>query len=63
MSKAAIDHMTRSLALEVAGRGVRVNSVNPAVIVTEVLKRTGMSDEDYLKVRVGVIMVMGWGVW
>ncbi|XP_037799707.1 uncharacterized oxidoreductase TM_0325-like isoform X2 [Penaeus monodon] len=49
MSKAAIDHMTRSLALEVAGRGVRVNSVNPAVIVTEVLKRTGMSDEDYLK--------------
>ncbi|XP_042862207.1 uncharacterized oxidoreductase TM_0325-like, partial [Penaeus japonicus] len=49
MSKAAIDHMTRTLALEVAGRGVRVNCVNPAVIVTEVLKRTGMSEEDYLK--------------
>nr|XP_027224883.1 LOW QUALITY PROTEIN: uncharacterized protein LOC113817085 [Penaeus vannamei] len=49
MSKAAIDHMTRSLALEVAGRGVRVNSVNPAVIVTDVLKRTGMSEEEYQK--------------
>ena len=49
-SKAAVDHLTRSVALEVAGRGVRVNAVNPGVIVTEVHKRGGMSDEAYEKV-------------
>merc|ERR1719186_2195204 len=49
MSKAAVDHLTRSVALEVAGRGVRVNAVNPGVIVTEVHKRGGMSEEAYAK--------------
>jgi len=49
MSKAAVDHLTRSVALEVAGRGVRVNAVNPGVIVTEVHKRSGMSEEAYKK--------------
>uniref|UniRef100_A0A2P2I4H4 3-oxoacyl-(Acyl-carrier-protein) reductase FabG-like n=1 Tax=Hirondellea gigas TaxID=1518452 RepID=A0A2P2I4H4_9CRUS len=47
VSKAAVDQMTRSVALEVAGRGVRVNAVNPGVIITEVHKRSGMSDEQY----------------
>ncbi|KAF2358892.1 Short-chain dehydrogenase/reductase SDR, partial [Trinorchestia longiramus] len=46
-SKAAVDHITRSVALEVAGRGVRVNAVNPGVIITEVHKRSGMSEEKY----------------
>lgn len=50
MSKAAVDHLTRSVALEVADRGVRVNAVNPGVIVTEVHKRSGMNDEAYEKV-------------
>jgi len=36
MSKAALDQMTNCIALELAGKGVRVNSVNPGVIVTEV---------------------------
>ncbi|CAG0895797.1 unnamed protein product [Cyprideis torosa] len=49
MSKAAVDHLVRSAALEVASRGVRVNAVNPGVIVTEVHKRAGMKDEDYQK--------------
>lgn len=49
MSKAAVDQLTRSVALEVADRGVRVNAVNPGVIVTEVHKRSGMSDEAYKK--------------
>ncbi|XP_069993820.1 3-oxoacyl-[acyl-carrier-protein] reductase FabG [Penaeus vannamei] len=49
MSKAAVDQLTRSVALEVAERGVRVNAVNPGVIVTEVHKRGGMSEEDYKK--------------
>ncbi|XP_071448540.1 3-oxoacyl-[acyl-carrier-protein] reductase FabG-like [Hetaerina americana] len=49
MSKAAVDHLTRSVALEVASRGVRVNAVNPGVIITECHKRGGMSEEDYAK--------------
>ncbi|XP_042228409.1 2-(R)-hydroxypropyl-CoM dehydrogenase-like [Homarus americanus] len=49
MSKAAVDQLTRSVALEVASRGVRVNAVNPGVIVSEVHKRAGLSDEAYAK--------------
>ena len=51
MSKAAVDHLTRSVALETAGRGVRVNAVNPGVIVTDVHRRSGMTDDQYAKVR------------
>ena len=36
MSKAALDQITRCMALELASKNVRVNSVNPGVIVTEV---------------------------
>lgn len=49
MSKAAIDQFTKCTALELAGKGVRVNSVNPGVIVTELHKRAGMKDEAYEK--------------
>ena len=50
ISQAAVDHLTWSVALEVADRGVRVNAVNPGVIVTEVHKRAGMTDECIPKV-------------
>ena len=47
MSKAALDHMTSCTAIELADKGVRVNSVNPGVIRnTEIHTRAGMSDED-----------------
>lgn len=49
MSKAALDQLTRTVALEVADRGVRVNAVNPGVIVTECHKNGGMSEEAYAK--------------
>jgi len=49
MSKAALDHFTRCLALELAPFGVRVNSVNPAVIETEFQRNMGMSEETYQK--------------
>lgn len=49
MSKAALDQMTRCVALELADRGVRVNAVNPGVIVTELHKRSGMDEEQYQK--------------
>jgi NAD(P)-dependent dehydrogenase (short-subunit alcohol dehydrogenase family) len=49
VSKAAIDQLTRCTALELAPKGIRVNAVNPGVVVTELHKRGGMSDEDYAK--------------
>jgi len=48
-SIAAVDQMTSCTALELAAKGVRVNSVNPGVIVTGNQKRAGMSDDAYAK--------------
>ncbi|XP_050667678.1 uncharacterized protein LOC126967230 [Leptidea sinapis] len=47
MSKAALDQMTRCVALELAPKGVRVNAVNPGVITTGLHKKGGMSDKEY----------------
>lgn len=47
VSKAGLDQLTRCAALELAPKGVRVNAVNPGVVVTEIHKRGGMSEADY----------------
>jgi NAD(P)-dependent dehydrogenase (short-subunit alcohol dehydrogenase family) len=47
VSKAAVDQLTRCAALELAPRGVRVNAVNPGVVVTELHRRGGMGEEQY----------------
>src|SRR5436190_19244918 len=47
VSKAGLDQLTRCAALELAPKGVRVNAVNPGVVVTEIHKRGGMSEKDY----------------
>jgi len=47
VSKAGLDQLTRCAALELASQGVRVNAVNPGVVVTEIHKRGGMSEEQY----------------
>lgn len=47
ISKAALDQFTQCVALELADRGVRVNSVNPGVIVTDIHKRGGMDEKAY----------------
>ena len=47
VSKAALDQLTRCASLELAAKGVRVNAVNPGVVVTEIHKRGGMSEAAY----------------
>ncbi len=47
VSKAAVDQLTRCSALDLASKGVRVNAVNPGVVVTNIHKRGGMEDDAY----------------
>uniref|UniRef100_A0A915MRI8 Uncharacterized protein n=3 Tax=Meloidogyne incognita group TaxID=654580 RepID=A0A915MRI8_MELJA len=47
MSKAAVDKFTECLAQELAPKGIRVNAVNPALIVTSLHLRAYMSVEEY----------------
>lgn len=47
MSKSAVDQLTHCSALELASKQVRVNAVNPGVVLTELQKRGGMTDESY----------------
>ncbi|XP_070571825.1 3-oxoacyl-[acyl-carrier-protein] reductase FabG-like [Ptychodera flava] len=49
MSKAAVDQFTNCIAIELSSKQIRVNSVNPGVIVTEIHKRGGMDEEEYKK--------------
>jgi NAD(P)-dependent dehydrogenase (short-subunit alcohol dehydrogenase family) len=48
VSKAGLDQLTRCAALELAPKSIRVNAVNPGVVVTEIHKRAGMGEDDYL---------------
>jgi NAD(P)-dependent dehydrogenase (short-subunit alcohol dehydrogenase family) len=47
VSKAAVDQLTRCAALDVAAKGVRINAVNPGVVVSNLHRRGGMSEESY----------------
>lgn len=47
VSKAGLDQLTRCAALELAPKGIRVNAVNPGVVVTNIHRRGGMSETDY----------------
>jgi NAD(P)-dependent dehydrogenase (short-subunit alcohol dehydrogenase family) len=49
VSKAATDQLTRCTAMELAPKGVRVNAVNPGVVVTNLHRRGGMDEEGYKK--------------
>jgi NAD(P)-dependent dehydrogenase (short-subunit alcohol dehydrogenase family) len=47
VSKAGLDQLTRCAALELAAKGVRVNAVNPGVVVTNLHRRSGMAEDNY----------------
>jgi NAD(P)-dependent dehydrogenase (short-subunit alcohol dehydrogenase family) len=49
VSKAALDQLTRCAALELAAKKVRVNAVNPGVVVTDIHKRGGMDEKAYVE--------------
>ena len=46
-SKSSLDQLTRCSALELAAKGVRVNAVNPGVVVTELHRQAGLDEEKY----------------
>ncbi|ORZ14067.1 hypothetical protein BCR42DRAFT_417976 [Absidia repens] len=48
-SKGAVSMMTKCLAQEWATRGIRVNSINPGYMLTEMLKDVARSDPGLLK--------------
>ncbi|XP_050347425.1 uncharacterized oxidoreductase TM_0325-like [Nymphalis io] len=45
MTKAALDMFTKCVALEMAPKGVRVNSVNPGPVATNLFVAAGVSDD------------------
>jgi NAD(P)-dependent dehydrogenase (short-subunit alcohol dehydrogenase family) len=47
VSKAAVDQLTRCAALDFAAKGVRVNAVNPGVVVSNLHRRSGMPEDAY----------------
>ncbi len=47
VSKGAVDQLTRCAALDLASQGVRVNAVNPGVVVTNLHRRGGMDETRY----------------
>lgn len=47
VSKAGLDQLTRCAALELAPKGIRVNAVNPGVVVTQLHLNSGMADAAY----------------
>src|SRR5439155_2669494 len=44
-TKAALRSLARTAAAELAGRGIRVNTVAPGPIVTPIFEKTGLSKE------------------
>jgi NAD(P)-dependent dehydrogenase (short-subunit alcohol dehydrogenase family) len=49
VSKAGVDQLTHCAALELAPKGVRVNAIDPGVVITNLHRTSGMQEEAYTK--------------
>jgi NAD(P)-dependent dehydrogenase (short-subunit alcohol dehydrogenase family) len=49
VSKAGVDQLTRCAALELGPKGVRVNAIDPGVVVTNLHRNSGMQEDAYQK--------------
>lgn len=60
-SKAGLDHFTRCVALELAAKGVRVNTVNPGPVKTDIMESTGTTAEqrDAMMATISKIIPLG----
>lgn len=48
-SKAGVDMLTKRLAQELAPKKIRVNSINPGVVTSNVWKRSGTQEADFME--------------
>jgi NAD(P)-dependent dehydrogenase (short-subunit alcohol dehydrogenase family) len=62
MAKAALDGMARSLAIELAGRRIRVNCVAPAFVRTPMFERVGASWDNEQRAAVEALHPLGLGL-
>ena len=49
VSKAGVDQLTHCAALELGPKGVRINAVDPGVVLTNLHRNSGMSEDAYQK--------------
>jgi 3-oxoacyl-[acyl-carrier protein] reductase len=48
-TKAAVDAVTKSLAKELGPRKIRVNAINPGMVITEGVRSAGLQESDFRK--------------
>ena len=61
MSKAALIGMARSMAMELAPRGIRVNCVAPGFVRTPMFAQVAKSWDQEQEARVAALHPLGWG--
>ena len=49
VSKAGVDQLTHCAALELGPKGVRINAIDPGVVLTNLHRASGMPEESYQK--------------
>ncbi|KAL0871100.1 hypothetical protein ABMA27_004904 [Loxostege sticticalis] len=54
-SKAGLDHFSRAIALDLAPKGVRVNTINPGPVMTDIFEAMGFKGEAQTALLDGVI--------
>jgi NAD(P)-dependent dehydrogenase (short-subunit alcohol dehydrogenase family) len=48
-SKAAINGMMKGMAIDLSGKGIRVNSINPGMVETDILLESGITDDQLIE--------------